>query len=73
MKNQIVGAFKNQIAVAFIVGAAIIIATPVFIVALIRLARVHGTNASRLLARPVSEKMGAFRRNEMKNQTNHKL
>jgi hypothetical protein len=62
MKNQIVAAFKNQIAVAFIAGAAIIIAPAVFIVALVRLARVGGINASRSLTRPVSEKLGAILR-----------
>ena len=73
MKNQIVAAFKNQIAIAFIVSGAIIIATPIFIVALIRFARVHGTNASRVLARPVSERIDALRRNETRNQSNHQL
>jgi hypothetical protein len=64
MKNQIVAAFKNQIAIAFIVSGGIIIAVPVFIVAVIRLAGVDGINASRSLSRPVSEKLNALRRSE---------
>jgi len=63
MKNQIVDAFKkNQIVVALIVGGAIIIAPAIFIVALIRLANVRGTGAA--LARPVSQKLDAWRRGE---------
>jgi hypothetical protein len=69
MKNQTVAAFKNQIAIAFIVSGAIIIAIPIFIVAVIRLAGADGINASRLLARPVSQKLDALRRNEIKDQT----
>jgi len=64
MKNQIVAAFKNQIAIAVIVGGGLIIAVPAFIVAMIRLASVDGINTSRLLSRPVSEKLNAIRRNE---------
>ena len=63
MKNQIVDAFKKkQIVVALIVGGAIIIAPAIFIVALIRLANVRGTGAA--LARPVSQKLDAWRRGE---------
>jgi hypothetical protein len=53
---------KNQIVVAFIVSGAIIIAPAIFIVALIRLAYVRGIGAA--LARPVSEKLDAWRRGE---------
>jgi hypothetical protein len=59
MKNQIVVAIKNQFAVVLIVGGGIIIAPAVFIVALVRLARI---NVSRSLAKPVSEKLGAILR-----------
>jgi hypothetical protein len=59
-QNQIVVAFKNKIVVAFIVGGAIIMAPAIFIVVLIRLAYVHGIGAA--LARPVSEKLDAWRR-----------
>jgi hypothetical protein len=41
MKNQIVVAIKNQFAVVLIVGGGIIIAPAVFIVALVRLARIN--------------------------------
>ena len=54
---------KNQIAVAVIVGGAVIIAPAIFIVALIRLANVRGHGVA--LARPVSEKLGAWRRGEV--------
>jgi hypothetical protein len=53
---------RNQIVVALIVGGAIIIAPAIFIVALIRLAYVRGIGAA--LARPVSEKLDAWRRGE---------
>jgi hypothetical protein len=59
-KNQIIVAFKNRIAVIFIVGGAIIIAPAIFVVALIRLAYVRSIGAA--LARPVSEKLDAWRR-----------
>jgi len=59
MKNQIVVAIKNQFAVVLIVGGGIIIAPAVFIVALVRLARI---NVSRSLTKPVSEKLGAILR-----------
>jgi hypothetical protein len=59
MKNQIVVAIKNQFAIVLIVGGGIIIAPAVFIVALVRLARI---NVSRLLTKPVSEKLGAILR-----------
>jgi len=67
MKNQIVAACKNQIAIAFIVSGAIIIAVPVFLVAVIRLAGADGINASRLLSRPVSKKINALRRSETRS------
>jgi hypothetical protein len=60
MKNQIVAVFKNRIAVVFIVGGAIIIAPAIFVVALIRLTYVRRIGAA--LARPVSEKLDAWRR-----------
>jgi len=66
MKNQIVAACKNQIAIAFIVSGAIIIAVPVFIVAVIRLAGADGINASRLLS-PVSKKINALRHSETRS------
>ena len=60
--NQMVVAFKNKIVVAFIVGGAMIIAPAIFIVALIRLVYALGIGAA--LARPVSEKLDAWRRGE---------
>jgi len=54
MKNQIVVAIKNQFAVVLIVGGGIIIAPAVFIVALVRFARI---NLSKSLTKPVSEKL----------------
>ena len=62
MKNKVVAAFKNQIEVAFIVAAAIIIAPIAFIVALVGFAQVGGVNASGSLTRPVSQKLGAMLR-----------
>ena len=59
MKNQIVVAIKNQFAVVLIVGGGIIIAPAVFIVALVRFARI---NLSQSLTKPVSEKLGAILR-----------
>jgi hypothetical protein len=54
MKNQIAAAFKkNQIVTAFIVGGAIIIATPIFVFVLIRLVCVLGITAA--LGRPISK------------------
>jgi hypothetical protein len=53
MKNQI-AVFKNQIVISFIVGGAIIIATGIFIFALIRLVCVLGITAA--LGRPISKK-----------------
>jgi hypothetical protein len=66
MKNQIVVAIKNQFAVVLIVGGGIIIAPAVFIVALVRLARI---NASRSLTKPVSEKLGAILRAKSGNHS----
>ena len=65
MKNQIVVAIKNQFAVVLIVGGGIIIAPAVFIVALVRFARI---NLSQSLTKPVSEKLGAILR---ANSGNH--
>jgi hypothetical protein len=63
MKNQIVAALKKtQIVVAFIAGGAIIIAPAIFVVALVRLSYVRGIGAA--LARPISEKVDAWRRGE---------
>jgi hypothetical protein len=59
MRNQIVVAIKNQFAVILVVGGGIIIAPVVFIVALVRLARI---NVSGSLTKPVSEKLGAILR-----------
>ncbi|MGB7009432.1 MAG: hypothetical protein WBD97_03390 [Pseudolabrys sp.] len=66
MKNQIVVAIKNQFAVVLIVGGGIIIAPAVFIVALVRLARI---NVSRSLTKPVSEKLGAILRAKSGNHS----
>ena len=51
MSNRIVVAFKNQIVVAFIVCGAIILAIPICIFGLIRLAWVEGKSLA--LGRPV--------------------
>jgi hypothetical protein len=64
MKNQIVTAYKNQIVVAFIVGGGVIIATAIFIFALMRIVCVEGIAKYRPLIRPVSEKLNAFRQTD---------
>lgn len=61
-KNKIVVAFKDQIVVAFIVGGAIIIAPLIFIVTVVRFAYALGIGET--LARPVSEKLDAWRRGD---------
>jgi hypothetical protein len=66
MKNQIVVAIKNQFAVVLIVAGGIIIAPAVFIVALVRLARI---NVSRSLTKPVSEKSCALNKESNQPQT----
>jgi len=66
MKNQIVVAIKNQFAVVLIVGGGIIIAPAVFIVALVRFARI---NLSKSLTKPVSEKSGAILRAKSGNHS----
>jgi hypothetical protein len=66
MKNQIVVAVKNQLAVVLIVGGGLIIAPAVFIVALVRLARI---NVSQSLTKPVSEKLGAILRAKSGNHS----
>jgi hypothetical protein len=64
MKNQIAAAFKKQIVIALIVSGGIIVAVPVFFVAVLRLAGLDGIKASRVLSRPVTEKLNALRRSE---------
>lgn len=48
----------------FIMGGAIVIATAIFIFALIRLVCVDGIRACRSLVRPISEKLDAFRQTD---------
>lgn len=49
----------------FIMGGAIVIATAIFIFALIRLVCVDGIRACRSLVRPISKKLDAFRQTIM--------